>query len=181
MRGPGRFVALITLVVSTVACGYALAGRGNALPAHIRLVGVPNFINHSTIPEIEIALSDAVRAEFVSRGRYVVQPDSTGVDAVLTGIVVSADRRPLTFTSNNQASSYTITITTNVEFKDLIDDKVLWANPSFRSSDEYQVPVSSSSGASTDLSALFTQLPNARERLSKKFAREVVSSIFEAF
>jgi hypothetical protein len=118
-----------------------------------------------------------VTAEFQSRGRYRVQPEATGVDAVLTGIVVNADQRPLTFTANNQASSYTFTITSNVEFKDLIDDKVLWANPAFRSSDEYQVP----GGTTADPTTLITQLPNARERLAKKFAREVVSSIFEAF
>ena len=176
MTGPGRLVAIAALVAGAASCGYALAGRGNALPTHIKSIGVPPFVNHSTVPEIDTVFTEAVRTEFQSRGRYLVQPDATGVDAVLTGIVVNADRRALTFTANNQASSYTITITSNVEFKDLIDDKVLWANPSFRSSDEYQV-----SGPSTDVNALFTQVPNARERLAKKFAREVVSSIFEAF
>jgi outer membrane lipopolysaccharide assembly protein LptE/RlpB len=178
MKGPGTLVALLTLVAGTAACGYALAGRGNALPSHIRSIGVPNFVNHTTIPEIELALSDAVRAELVSRGRYLVQPASSGVDAVLTGVVVSADQRPLTFTANNQAASRAITVTSSVEFKDLIDDKVLWTNPTFRSSDEYQVPAGTSP---SDLNALFTQLPTARERLAKKFSKEVVSSIFEAF
>jgi len=175
MRGPGAFLAILTLAAGAAACGYALAGRGNALPSHIRSVGIPNFVNRSNVPEIDVALSAAVRTEFISRGRYVVQPAATGVDAVLTGVVVNADSRTTTFTANNQASSQTMTITTNVEFKDLIDDKVIWTNPSFRSSEEYQIP------PGADLNALFTQLPNARERLAKKFAREVVSSIFEAF
>jgi len=179
VRGPGAFVAFVVLAVSAAACGYALAGRGNALPTHIRTVGIPNLVNHSNLPEIDVALSDAVRAEFSSRGRYVVQPVATGVDAVLTGVVVSADLRPLTFTANNQASSYTLTITTTVEFKDLIDDKVLWTNPAFRSSEEYQAPASA--GVPTDVNTLITQIPNAQVRLAKKFAREVVSSIFEAF
>ena len=138
-------------------------------------------MNRSTFPEIDLAFTEAVRAEFQSRGRYLVQPEATGVDAVLTGIVVSADNRPLTFTSNNQGSSYTLTITTSVEFKDIVEDKVLWTNPAFRSSDEYQMPATAGAAAQTDLSAVFTQLPNARERIAKKFAREVVSSIFEAF
>jgi hypothetical protein len=179
MRGPRSLVAVLAIAIGAVSCGYALAGRGNALPAHIRTVGIPNLVNHSNVPEIDVALSDAVRAEFSSRGRYVVQPVATGVDAVLTGIVVSAELRPLTFTANNQASSYTLTITTSVEFKDLIDDKVLWTNPAFRSSEEYQAPASA--GVQADLNTIFTQAPNAQVRLAKKFAREVVSSIFEAF
>jgi hypothetical protein len=98
---------------------------------------------------------------------------------VLTGVVVSADLRALTFTAANQASSYTLTITTSVEFKDLIDDKVLWTNPAFRSSEEYQAPAAA--GGPVDLNTVITQSPNAQIRLAKKFAREVVSSIFEAF
>jgi len=178
MRGPGRFLALVTLAAATAACGYALAGRGNALPSHIKRIGVPAFVNASTFPEVDIALTEAVRQEFQSRGRFATTPDSTGVDAVLTGVVARADIRPLTFTANNQASSYSLTLTLNVEFKDLVDDKILWANPTFRSSEEYQVPVSADLG---NITALVTQIPNARERLAKKFAREVVSSILEAF
>lgn len=177
MRGPGRAIGALAFAAATVSCGYALAGRGNALPAHIHTIGVPPFTNRSVVPEIDRTFTEAVTAEFQSRGRYLVQPDATGVDAVLTGAVINADTRALTFTANNQASSYTLTITTSVEFKDLIDDKVLWTNPSFRSSDEYQVPAT----GPTDAAAIFTQLPNARERLARKFAREVVSSIFEAF
>lgn len=178
MRGPGRVLALVVLAAGTAACGYALAGRGNALPSHIKTIGVPAFVNHSTIAQIDIALTEAVRQEFQTRGRYVTTPDSTGVDAVLTGVVARADTRPLTFTANNQASSYSLTITSNVEFKDVVNDTVLWSNATFRSSEEYQLPVSAASG---DITALITQIPNAQERLAKKFAREVVSSILEAF
>ncbi|HVZ19459.1 MAG TPA: LPS assembly lipoprotein LptE, partial [Vicinamibacterales bacterium] len=112
---------------------------------------------------------------------YQVLPDATGADGVLKAILISADRRALTFTANNQAASYAITITANVEFRDAIDDKVLWTNPTFRSSDEYQVAAGSAAATSSDPTAIFTQVTNAQDRLTKKFAREVVSSIFEAF
>jgi hypothetical protein len=171
-----RMLVLASMLVGAASCGYALAGRGNALPAHIKTVGIPPFVNHSPVPEIDTAFTAAVQAEFQSRGRYLVQPDATGVDALLTGIIVSADQRPMTFTANAQAASFSITITSDVTFRDTIDDKILWANPLFRASDEYQAPA-----GATDVTTLFTQLPNARERLAKKFAREVVSSILEAF
>ena len=67
------------------SCGYALAGRGNALPADITIIGVPYFVNQSSEPEIERVIGDAVRAEFQSKGKYRVQPDEAGVDGLLTG------------------------------------------------------------------------------------------------
>ncbi len=44
--------------------------------------------------------------------------------------------------------------------------------------DEYQV---TSDSNLTDVTALFSQNPNAKERLAKKFARDVVTVDFEAF
>ncbi len=79
------FVAFAGLTASS--CGYALAGRGNALPADITIIGVPYFVNASSEPEMERVLGDAVRAEFQSKGKYRVQPDESGVDGLLTGTV----------------------------------------------------------------------------------------------
>ena len=30
-------------------CGYSLAGRGSFLPAYIRVIGVPTFVNRTTL------------------------------------------------------------------------------------------------------------------------------------
>ncbi len=38
----------VGLAGRVVSCGYALAGRGNALPATIKIIGVPQFVNQST-------------------------------------------------------------------------------------------------------------------------------------
>ena len=47
------FNARVALTVAGAGCGYALAGRGNALPPHIRIIGVPGLTNLSTTPGIE--------------------------------------------------------------------------------------------------------------------------------
>ena len=54
----------------------------------------------------------------------------------------------------------------------------LWTNPSLVFRDEYDV---NSNVAGVDASAFFRQDANALERLSKNFARNVVTSILEAF
>ena len=55
---------------------------------------------------------------------------------------------------------------------------MLWANPSLQFRDEYDV---NANVAGADAAAFFRQDANALERLSKNFARSVVTSILEAF
>jgi len=172
-------VALLATCVSVASCGYALAGRGNALPAYVKTIGVPPIVNHSTTPDIDRILTSALQAEFQSRAHYRVVPDSTGVDALLTATITSVDNPPVAFDpKSNQATSRAIVLVLNVEFKDLHENKVLWSNPAFRFvSDEYQQTTSTTATAE----ALFTQDANAADRLARRFSREVVTSILEAF
>lgn len=170
-------VPLLAMLLGA-GCGYALAGRGNALPSHVQSIGVPQFVNQSSTPDIDRVLTDAVRAELQTKGRYRVLPESSGVDAVLTGTVTNVTLRPLAFTGSQQVSRYAIITTANVEFKDVRDNRVLWSNPSFQSTDEYDLTTGIDRN---DPSAIFTQDASAMERLSKNFARTIVTSIFEAF
>jgi hypothetical protein len=169
---------LLCLTVSVLAgCGYALAGRGNALPASIRVIGVPDFQNLSSVPEFDSALTDAVRVELTSKGNYTILLQAQGVDAVFVGSVTSVTVQPAAFTSDNQVSRNVVTVRANVEFREVATDRVIWANPTFQVSDEYQVSTTDSASAA----ALLTQDINARNRIARTFARSVVTAIFEAF
>jgi hypothetical protein len=165
-------------LLASAGCGYALAGRGNTLPASIVTIGIPGFTNQSTIGNIDRVLTDAVTVEFQSKGRYRVVPQAQGVDAVLTGQVVSVFLQPVAFDSNNQATRNAIIATASVEFREVSTDRVIWSNPSFQVRDEYEIVAGTSA---TDANALLTKNEDALERLSRSFARSVVTSIFEAF
>ncbi len=179
-RGGGacRVAAVLSVLVSAAACGYALAGRGSTLPPDIRIIGVPDLINESRTSNIDRVLTDAVRAEFQGRGRYSVQPQATGVDAVLTGKVTNVELQPVAFTTESQVRRYVIVVTASVEFKDLRRNQVLWSNPAFQVRDEYDVTTGT---VPNDPEALFRQDAPALDRLAKSFARTVGTSIFEAF
>jgi hypothetical protein len=179
MSGPARVACLaaIAACVAVAGCGYALAGRGNALPDSIRVIGVPDFVNQSSVPDFDTALTAAVRVEFVSKGRYRIVPDANGVDGLLEGTVTNVRLEPVAFTSDNQASRNILIVTANVSFREVATGRVIWANPSFQVRDEYQV----STSTVADASALLTQDTSARERIARSFARSVVTSIFEAF
>jgi hypothetical protein len=160
------------------ACGYSLAGRGNFLPAYIKIIGIPPFVNHSSVPSIDQILTESTVQEFISRGRHV-QPATAGADAILTVTVVSVVTSPLAFTpTSRQVSRVQIVVTADVEFRDAHADKVLWANKSVQVRDEYDV---SSTTNPNDAGAFLSGDANARQRLAKTFAQQVVTSILEAF
>ena len=162
----------------TSGCGYALAGRGSFLPAYIKVVGVPAFDNRTSISNIDRVLTDRVRTEFGSRGRYRVQPDTNNVDAILTGTITNIGLTNTAYTAGSQAARVFLTVTASFEFRDVRDNKVLWSSPSLAFREEY-APTSATTG--TDVSAFFGANANAMERLAQNFARSVVTSILEAF
>jgi hypothetical protein len=61
LRNPLGAAAIALLALSASGCGYALAGRGNTLPSHIRRIGVPMFENHSNTPDLDRILTEAPR------------------------------------------------------------------------------------------------------------------------
>jgi outer membrane lipopolysaccharide assembly protein LptE/RlpB len=177
---PGRLgMALaVAALLALSACGYALAGRGSNLPSSIRTIGIPMFVNNTQLFDIERVLTERVRQEFISRGRFEVVPTGTGADAVLTGQIVSVTVAPTAFNAQQQATRYAIALTTRIEFRDVKADKILWENQSLLFREEYDV---ATVGSVTDPAAFFGQDQNARERVATNFARSVVSSILEAF
>jgi hypothetical protein len=164
---------------SVSGCGYSLAGHGSFLPADIKTIGVPAFTNHTPVFNLETQITAKVRAEFIGRGKYKILPQDTGVDAILVGDVASINVAPASFAANTQlASRYVITMTANIQLRDVKENKVLWENPSLIFRQEYE---STSGKNATDPNAFFGQEAGALERVTNDFARAIVSAILEAF
>jgi hypothetical protein len=168
-------VFLVAALVSS-GCGYSLAGRGSFLPEYIRVIGVPLFVNHTAVYDIDRRITERVRGELAGRGRYKVEVRETG-DAVLSGEISAVTLTPAAFTQQQQASRYVLTLVAKLEFKDLKTNKVLWSNPAWAFREEYEITTT----ATLDPGAFLGQDANAMERLAAEFARSVVSAILEAF
>ena len=180
MRTPLRVLSVLCVLsggVLSAGCGYALAGHGSSLPASIKTIGIPAFVNNTTVFNIETLLTDKVRREFIGRGKYKVFPQTNDMDAVLSGTITSITLTPVSFAATQLASRYTITMTARIELRDA-KGTLLWENPSLVFRQEYEA----SSGANaTDAAAFFGHETNALDRLSEEFARAIVSAILEAF
>ena len=159
-------------------CGYALTGRGSFLPEYIRTIGIPTFTNRTMAFNVEISLTEKVRAEFIGRGKYTVLPDASGVDALLTGEVIAIARVPTSFTQEQQAARYLVSMTVRIEFRDMRDGRVIWENPGLVLQEEYEP---SGGVSANDPAAFFGQESSALHRITTEFARVIVSSILEAF
>ncbi len=175
--------ALISTSFASAGCGYALAGRGNFLPDYIRAIGIPNFENHTSFFQMAQLVTDKVRTEFIGRGNYKVVPEALGADAVLVGAITNVMITPTNFSTEQQASRYTITVTANIQLRDVAKDTILWSNPAISIREEYDATsaLSSDPAVGVDPTSFFTQESNALERISDEFSRSVVSAILEAF
>jgi len=174
------WVSLFVLSCGSAGCGYSLAGKGNFLPDYIAVIAIPMFENRSDRIEVEELFTLKVVEEFNTRGKYKVQPDEAGADAVLKGVIVSFTSAPSVLEGgpNNaqaasQAATYTVIVRAQVEFKDLVADTVIWESDSFRFRDDYEV--------GEDPEEFFDQEGLTMQRLSEEFAKSLVSSILEAF
>jgi len=168
------------VLVSALAagCGYSLTGRGSFLPAYIRTIGVPPFANRTSVFNIETQLTQKVRSEFIGRGKFQIVPEAGNVDALLTGEVTSVSVTPASFTNQQIATRYILTMTARVELKDMRENKVIWENPGLLFRQEYEAQ---SATGTLDPAAFFNQDVNALDRMSSDFARTIVSAILEAF
>jgi hypothetical protein len=180
VRAPLAVFCVLWVLVGGVfaGCGYALAGRGSFLPESIKIIGVPNFQNRTQIFNLETQVTEKVRSEFIGRGRYTIVPESSGVDALLTGEVTSVTITPIDVTPGQLASRYVIAMSARVELRDAHENKVLWENPYLTFREEFNPQTGQTT---VDPAAFFGQDANALERMTASLARTIVSAILEAF
>ena len=166
--------SVLAVLLLTTACGYHTAGHNVALPTNVQTISIPAFVNQTQTYKIEQKLTAAVVREMVTRTHYhILNEVSDSADATLRGTVVSTSTSPLTYDSQTgRASSALVVLTARVTLTDR-NGKVLYENPSYLFREEYQV--------SRELSSFFEEDSPALERLSREFARTLVSNVLEGF
>ncbi len=165
---------LLALTLAGLGCGYRQAGRTSQLPPGLSTIAVPGFINQTQTYRIEQQLTGAVVREFHTRTRYrIANEDDGSADAVLNGVVLSTQLAPVTYDSTTgRASSALVTVRMKVSLVDR-QGRVLYQNDRYEFREQYQV--------SREISSFFEEESPALDRLSRDFARTLVSNILEAY
>jgi outer membrane lipopolysaccharide assembly protein LptE/RlpB len=168
-----RFLTLF-LALALCGCGYKTAGKATQLPSSLHTIAVPAFVNQTQTYHIEQILTGAVVREFASRTHYrVINHEAADADAVLRGTVITTELAPVTYDSRTgRASSGLVTVTMRVSLVDQ-HGKVLFENQNYQFREQYQI--------SREISSFFDEESPALDRLSRDFARTLVSNILEAY
>lgn len=173
---PGAFLlpSAFCLLLTSLACGYHVAGKGDRLPPDVRTIAVPMFVNKSPRYRIEQIVSQAVTREFIERTKYGITHDPREADAVLEGTIKDVRAGVVTFDLNTgRASTMQIQVTADVKLTDAHTHKALFANSNYIFREQYQISPSES--------GLFEEDQPALERLSRDLARTLVTAILENF
>jgi outer membrane lipopolysaccharide assembly protein LptE/RlpB len=169
-----KYLGCILAVLSLAACGYKLRGTGNlrdVLPANVKKISV-QFKNLTTRFELDKILAQAVIGEFVTRGTEIVS-DPAAADATLAGDVAVFNASPAAFSAGKGAADrYTITVVTRIELKEARTKAMIYSNPAFPYTEDYEVP------QGTDFDSVQTE---AIKKIAVKFARQLVITILEGF
>lgn len=157
-----------------VSCGYHTSGKAVRIPESVHVIAIPSFVNQTRTYRIETILTNAVIREFNTRTKYrVINQVSPDADATLTGTVISTELAPVTFDSKTgRASTALVTVTMAVSLKGR-DGNPMYENSRYIFREQYQV--------SRELSSFFEEEGTALDRLSRDFARTLVSNVLEAF
>jgi outer membrane lipopolysaccharide assembly protein LptE/RlpB len=171
-----RATAVLTALFGWLlaGCGYHVSGHAVQVPDNVKTLAIPAFVNQTQTYKVEQTLTAAVVKEFITRTHYhVMNQLSDAADATLRGTVLSTTLTPLTYDSQTgRAASVLVAVGMRVSLTDA-QGKVLFENPSYVFREQYQV--------SRELSSFFEEDSPALERLSRDFARTLVSNVLEGF
>jgi len=167
-----RYIGLLAACLLALSCGYGLRGTASYLPSHIKRISIPMFKNLTTRYELDLKLTRAVINEMVARAKVEVLAENAKADAVLVGEIQAFTVNPIAFSGQAAADRYNITVVAKIVFRDLVNQKVLFSNPSFVYVKQYEVPEGS------DFESVETE---AIGKVAEEFARTVVVNILEGF
>jgi len=166
--------ASLLLLCMLTACGYHTAGQAVKLPSDVHTIAIPVFVNNTQSYRVEQILTSAVVREFTSRTNYrIVNSPSGDADATLHGTVTNTQIYGTTYDpKNGRLSSAAVLVSARVSLVDR-NGKVLFDNPNYSFREEYEF--------SLDPATFFREESPAVDRLSRDFARTLVSNILENY
>ena len=167
-------IAVVLPLALQLGCGYHSVASSSRLPTDVHTIAIPTFENKTQTYRIEQVLTASVVREFNTRTNYRVENQESGdADATLHGTVVSTQLSPLTYDSQTgRASSALVTVNMKVTLVDR-HGKVLFEDQNYTFREQYQI--------SREISSFFAEDSPAVDRLSRDFARALVSSLLEGF
>lgn len=169
-----RLAAAVLLAAALAGCGYRVGGKADLVPANVKTIAIPAFANTTSRYKLTESLPNAIGREFISRTKYRIVAEPEAADAILKGAVVNFFTAPTIFDQRTgRAAGIQIMVYMNLTLVEKGTGKVLYQRDNLEIRGRYEV--------ATDQEQYFDESGVALQRLSQEIARQVVSSILEAF
>ncbi len=161
-------LAAAVIISATLSCGNYTFNPN--VPGYIKSVAIPLFKNPRTFKYgAERVLTDAVIDEFVADGTLDFA-DENVADSKLQVEIVNYKKEALSYDVQEVVKEYNLAIVVSVTFTDLINNQVLWQEPSMYESVTYYAV---GSQAETEDDAL--------DRLAEELARKIVNRTLQGW
>jgi outer membrane lipopolysaccharide assembly protein LptE/RlpB len=136
-RGHRAVVLVVALaLLATASCGYHFPGEGT-LPGGATSIHVAKFENRTRDAGLENYLLEAIQTEIARRGKFTLAEDRGAAQLTLEGTIVSIERRPVAFSSSDEALQYQTYVTIGAVLRDTRDNKAVWRISALREGDSY--------------------------------------------
>ncbi len=167
---------LLACLPAGASCGYHVRSSAGKLPSGLQSIGIPAFRNLTGQYGVEQIITGAVLKEFSIRTPARVSPNSSGVDAVLSGDILSVSSVPVTFGSQATGSqtfgsAFVVTVRMSVQLKRTSDSAVLYRNEDFFFSERYVLNM--------NVRDFFAEENPALQRLARNFAASLAGAILD--
>jgi hypothetical protein len=169
------FVLFVALGASGFrGCGGYEAVNKGGLPGNIHTVGVPPFQNQALRYRVETRFTEAVANELIRRGHGLrVQSTREGADAVIDGAIRNFYFSGVLLDRNGRARIFEVTIVGAVTVRDQTTNRVLYDNQNYVYKGEFEF--------TSDPRSFFDEEDPAVQRMARKFAEDLVSTLVNGF
>ena len=132
MRLPSLIiVSLLLAALALPGCGYNFRGQTSSLPPDVRTIAIPVFENRTGELRIEGTFTNELLERF-TRSQILRVVSEGQADAVLKGIIVSADVEDVTYTTSDTSSRRRITIALDARLLRRSNGEALWEGRNIR-------------------------------------------------
>ena len=167
-------LGLLSLLSGLGGCGYQTGGKGETLPATLHTIAIPAFKNVTTKYKLTGMLPEDIGRELIGRTRYKIVSDPAQADAVLEGSILRYYSSPTVYDpATSRSSGVQIIVWLNITLKERATGKELYKRVGFDVKERYEI--------TGDQQTYIDESDAALGRLSRSVARQVVSSILEAW
>jgi hypothetical protein len=132
------YVALwaCVLLLGVTHCGYKFPGQGT-LPGGATSIYVAKFDNRTRDAGLENFVLESLQAEVARRGQFALEPERSAAQLALEGTILSLEKRPVAFSSSDEALQYQTYITVSAQLRDTQKGNVVWRIAALREGESY--------------------------------------------